>query len=127
MSLHDSIFALHPWLTPAQRVYLKGLSFEQASAAVRQLVDASTAPRGAVRASRSQQANEIAERFGRAVKEPSIHWEGNELVLERISPTAARELLAARGYQAPATRADMAEVRAAIFASAASANGRALR
>jgi hypothetical protein len=123
---HDSIFALHPELTPTQRAMLRGLSFEAAAQAVRDLEALNAAPRGAVRASRSAQATEIAERFGRATKPKEIHWDGNELVLERITPEQARELLAARGYTPP-VRANLDAVRSALMSSTATAAGRPIR
>ena len=61
---------------------------------------------GAVRATRSNTeiAESIANRFGRSSKKPTIHWEGNELVLERISKADAIGILAARGEAPPPRR-----------------------
>ena len=42
--------------------------------------------------------------MGRSTRKPSVHWEGNELVLERISKEDAIAILAAHGEAPPPRR-----------------------
>jgi hypothetical protein len=134
---HDALFASRPDLTPGQIAFLKGQSLERAAELLAQLprtTQQATAERGgAIRASRSssQEAEEIANRFGRALKVPEIHWEGNELVLPQLTKTQAAKVLASRGYELPAGRphlptdaSNMADVRREIMTAAMGARGR---
>lgn len=85
--------------------------------------------RGAIRASRSQSAEQIAERFGRPSKPAKIHWEGTSLVLERITREEARRVLAAHGHAPEPTVADLRTelIRSEIMTAARAAKGVAVQ
>lgn len=101
----EFVLASRPDLTPGQIEILRRKTPREA-AALLELLPAAPATRGAVRASRSgaKESADIAERFGRRVEAPTIHWEGNSLYLPQITREQARAVIASRMKEGPLPR-----------------------